>query len=79
MNILTEPLHWNDKLCLKGYMYNLALVCTTAVTGKQMFNCTTQMYKDHPIVLSKGTAVARMVTANEVPRTVVADGTGGAL
>ena len=36
-----------------------------------------QLYntKDHPIVLSKGTAVARMVTANEVPGTVVADGT----
>ena len=40
-----------------------------------------QLYntKDHPIVLSKGTAVARMVAANEVPGTVVADGTVSAL
>ena len=35
--------------------------------------------KDHPIILPKGTAVARMVAANEVPETVVADGMVGAL
>ena len=57
-------------------MYDLAIVCTTAVTGKHV-----QLYnnKDHPIVLLKGTAIARMVTANEVPGKVVADGTVGTL
>ena len=35
--------------------------------------------KDHAIVIKKGTAVARMVAANEVPETVMADGTIGAL
>ena len=50
-------------------MYNLNIVCTTVVTK------TVQLYntKDHAIVLSKGSAVDRMVTANEVPGTVVAD------
>ena len=63
MNVMMEPLHRNDKALLKGYMYNLSIARTTAVTGK------------HPIVLSKRTVVARMVTANEVPGTVVANGT----
>ena len=35
--------------------------------------------KNHATVIKKGTAVARMVAANEVPETVVADGTVGAL
>ena len=47
-------------------MYN----CSNRKTDVQLYNT-----KDHPIVLSKGTAVARMVAANEVPGTVVADGT----
>ena len=51
-------------------MYN----CSNQKTGVQLYNT-----KDHPIVLSKGTAVVRMVAANEVPGTVVADGTVGAL
>ena len=51
-------------------MYN----CSNSKTDVQLYNT-----KDHPIVLSKGTAVARMVAANEVPATVVADGTVGAL
>ena len=40
-----------------------------------------QLYntKDHTIVIKKGTAVARMVAANEVPETVITDGTVGAL
>ena len=40
-----------------------------------------QLYntKDHPIIAQKGTTVPRMVAANEVPDTVVADGTVGAL
>ena len=44
------------------------------MTDIQLYNT-----KDHPIVLSKGTAVARMVTANEAPGTVVTDGTIGIL
>ena len=43
-------------------------------TDVQLYNT-----KDHPIVLKKGTTVARMVAANEVPETVVAEGTVGAL
>ena len=35
--------------------------------------------KDHPIVLKKGTTVARMVAGNEVPEMVMAEGTVGAL
>ena len=77
LNIMTEPLHQNDKALPRGLhvqpnysMYN----CGNRKTDVQLYNT-----KDHPIVLSKGTAVARMVTANEVPGTVVADGTVGAL
>ena len=73
MNVMMEPLHWNDKALPRGLRvqpsystYN----CSKRKTDVQLYNT-----KDHPIVLSKGTAVARMVTANEVPGTVVADGT----
>ena len=40
-----------------------------------------QLYntKDHAIVIKKGSAVAQMVAANEVPETVIAEGTVGAL
>ena len=48
--------------------------CGNRKTDVQLYNT-----KDHPIVLLKGTAVARMVAANEVPGTVVADGTVGTL
>ena len=51
-----------------------------------MYHCSNwktdvQLYstRDHPIILQKGTAVARMVASNEVPETVVADGMIGAL
>ena len=42
---------------------------------------TIQLYntKDHTIILKKGTAVARMVAATEVPEMVVEDGAAGAL
>ena len=77
MNVMTEPLHWNDKVLPRGLhvqpsysTYN----CGSRKTDVQLYNT-----KDHPIVLSKGTAVARMIAANEVPRTVMADGTVGAL
>ena len=48
--------------------------CGNRKTDVQLYST-----KDHLIVLLKGTAVARMATANEVPGTVVADGTVGAL
>ena len=55
-------------------------------TSYGMYNCGSQkmdvqLYntKDHLIVLKKGTPVARMVAAIEVPETVVVDGTVGAL
>ena len=51
-----------------------------------MYNCssqkkTVQLYntKDHIIIIKKGTAVARMVAANEGPEMVVIDGAVGAL
>ena len=77
MNVMMEPLHWNDKVLPQGLhvqpsysTYN----CSNRKTDVQLYNT-----KDHPIVLLKGTAVARMVTANEVPGTVVVDGTVGTL
>ena len=51
-------------------MYN----CGSQKTMVQLYNT-----KDHTIVIKKGTAVARKVAANEVPETVVTDGTVGAL
>ena len=73
MNVMTEPLHCNDKALPPGLhvqpsysMYN----CSNQKTDVQLYNT-----KDHPIVFLKGIAVARMVAANEVPGTVVADGT----
>ena len=51
-------------------MYN----CGSQKTDVKLYNT-----KDHLIVLKKGTPVARMVAPNEVPETVVADGTVGAL
>ena len=43
-------------------------------TDVQLYNT-----KDHPIVLKKGTTVARIVAANVVPETVMAESTVGAL
>ena len=77
MNVMTEPLYQNDKavpqglhVCLSYGTYN----CGSQKTMVQLYNT-----KDHTIVIKKGTAVARMVAANEVPETVVTDGTVGAL
>ena len=77
MNVMTEPLHQNEKALPQGLhvcsiygMYN----CGSQKTMVQLYNT-----KDHTIVTKKGTAVARIVAANEVPETVVADGTVGAL
>ena len=69
MNMMTEPLHRNDKALPQGLRvcpsygtYN----CGSQKTMVQLYNT-----KDHTIVIKKGTAVARMVAANEVPETVV--------
>ena len=48
--------------------------CGSQKTNVQLYNT-----KDHPIILQKGTTVAQMVTANEVPDTVMAGGMVGAL
>ena len=65
MNVMTEPLHRDDKALPRGLH-----VCPSYST----YNCgsqktTVQLYntKDHVIVIKKGTAVARMVAANEFP------------
>ena len=77
INLITEPLHQDDKALPRRLyvrpsycMYN----CGSGKTDVQLYNT-----KDHPIVLKEGTPVARMVAANEVPKTVVEDGTVGAL
>ena len=77
MNVMTKPLHQIDKALPQGLhvrpsysTYN----CWSCKTDVQLHNT-----KDHPIVLKKGTAVSRIVAANEVPETVVAGGTVGAL
>ena len=75
MNVMTEPLNQNDKALPQGLhvhpsygMYN----CDSLKTTVQLYNT-----KDHAIVIKKGIAVAQMVATNEVPKTVVADGTWG--
>ena len=77
MNMLTEPLHQDDGALPQGLhvrpsygTYN----CGSQKTDAQLYNTI-----DHTIVLKKGTTVARMVAANEVPETVVVDGTVGTL
>ena len=77
MNVMTEPLHQNNKTLPQGLH-----VCPSYGT----YNCgsqktTVQLYntKDHAFVIKKGTSVARMVAANEVPEMVVANGAVGAL
>ena len=57
-------------------MYALAMAHTIVAV-----RMTVQLYntKDHTIIIKKGTAVARMVAANEVPEMVVADAAVGAL
>ena len=77
MNMITEPLHQDDKALPQGLhvrpsygTYNFG----SQKTDVQLYNT-----KDHPIVLKKGTPVARMVAANKVPETVMVDGIVGAL
>ena len=73
MNVMMEPLHPNDKALPQGLH-----VCPSYST----YNCGSQktmVQLNHAIVIKKGTAVAQMVAANEVPKTVVADGMVGAL
>ena len=77
MNIMTEPLPRTDKVLPWGLhvhpsygMYN----CGSQKMMVQLYNT-----KDHAIIIKKGTAVARMVAANEVPEMVVADDVVGAL
>ena len=77
MNMMTEPLHQNDKALPRGLhvcpsygMYS----CGSQKTMVQLYNI-----KDYAIVVKKVTAVARMVATNEDPETVVTDGTVGAL
>ena len=77
MNVMTEPLHQNDKALPQELHVHTSYGtcnCGSQKTMVQLYNT-----KDHTIVIKKGTAVARMVAANEVPQTVVADSTVGAL
>ena len=77
MNMMTEPLHQNDKALPRGLhvcpnygTYN----CSSQKTTVELYNT-----KDHATVTKKGTAVARMVAANEVPEIVVTNSVVGAL
>ena len=77
MNVMMEALHRTDKAFPQGLhvhpsygTYN----CGSQRTAFQLYNT-----KDHTIIIKKGTAVARMVAANEVPEMVVVDGAVGAL
>ena len=40
MNVMTEPLHRNDKALPRRLHVQPSYGSTTVVTGKQMFNCT---------------------------------------
>ena len=77
MNVITEPLHRDDKALPQGLhvhpsygTYN----CGSKKTTVQLYNI-----KDDAIIIKKGTAVARMVAANEVPKMIDTDGAVGAL
>ena len=77
MNVMTTPLHQNDRALPRGLHARLSYGIYNFGTQKTMV----QLYntKDHAIVIKKGTAVAQMVAANEVLETVVADGMVGVL
>ena len=76
MNVVMGPLHQNEKALPQGLhvcpSYGM-YICGSWKTMVQLYNT-----KDHTIAIKKGTAVTRMVAANEVPETVVTDGTVGA-
>ena len=77
MNVMTEPLHQTNEVLPQGLHVHPSY--GTYNCGSQRM--TVQLYntKDHAIIIKKGTAVARMMAANEVPEMVVADGAVGAL
>ena len=77
MNVMTEPLHQNDKALPQGLHVRLSYGTYNCCSWKTMVSLYNT--KDHAIVIKKGTAVAQMVATNEVPETMVADGTVGAL
>ena len=77
VNVITKPLHQDDKALPQGLHIRPSYstyCCGSQRTDVQLYNT-----KDHPIILQKGTIVAQMVAANEVPDTVVAGGMVGAL
>ena len=77
MNVITDPLHRTDKALLHGLHVHPSYGTYNYDSQKM----TIQLYntKGHAIIIRKGTAVVRMVAANEVPEMVVADGAVGAL
>ena len=77
MNVMTEPLHRNDKALPRGLHIHPSYGthnCSSQKAMVQLYNT-----KDHAIVIKKGTAVVRMVAANEVPEMVIINGAIGAL
>ena len=77
LNVMTEPLHQTNKAL--PWRLHVHPSYGTYNCGSQRM--TVQLYntKDHTIIMKKGTVVAKMVAANEVPEMVVADGAVGAL
>ena len=77
MNVMMEPLHQTDKALPLGLYVHPSYGTYNCGSQRMTFQlCNT---KDHAIIIKKGTAVARMVAANEVPEMVVTDGAVGAL
>ena len=71
MNVMMEPLHRTNRALPQGLHVHPSYDthnCGSQRTTIQLYNT-----KDHTIIIKKGTTVARMVTANEVPEMVVAD------
>ena len=58
-------------------MFDLVTAHIAVAARGLMSSCITP--NDHPIILQKGTTVARMVAANEVPDTVAANEMVGSL
>ena len=66
MNVMTEPFHVHPSYGTHN--------CGSQKTTVQVYNT-----KNHAIIIKKGTAVARMLATNEVPKMVVTDGAVGTL
>ena len=77
MNVMPEPLHQTNKALPQGLHVHPSY--GTYNYGNQKTSVQIYNTKDHAIIIKKGTAVAQMVAANEVPEVVVADGMVGAL